>query len=105
MYKTNPTEDGQNSFVETQGTILYTVWSDVYICPHCGNEIVFYDAAVDSETGKVADNFKCSACGATLKKRDCDNAFDTYFDEKTNDTRRIIKQRPVLIAYQFGGKR
>ena len=46
MYKTNPTEEDQNSFVETQGTILYTVWSDVYICPHCGNEIVFYDAAV-----------------------------------------------------------
>lgn len=37
------------------GRINYTVWSDVFICPTCSNEIVFWDAAVDREEGKVND--------------------------------------------------
>ena len=27
--------------------VNYTVWSDVFICPHCGKEIVFWDCAVE----------------------------------------------------------
>ena len=64
MYQTAPTEDVQRSLVESFGSINYTVWSDVYICPHCGNEIVFYSAAADPKTGKVEDSFSCSSCGA-----------------------------------------
>ncbi|GAJ12121.1 unnamed protein product, partial [marine sediment metagenome] len=47
MYETIHT-DGK-----TKGKINYTVWSDVFICPFCGNEIVFYEAAVDKEEGSV----------------------------------------------------
>lgn len=105
MYKTNSTQDNPSLFTGTQGDIIYTVWSDVYICPHCGKEIIFYNVAVDSQTGKVAERFNCSNCGAILKKRDCDNAFDVFYDDKNNETRKIIKQCPVLIVYQMAGKR
>jgi DNA modification methylase/transcription elongation factor Elf1 len=55
-------------------TIDYTVWSEIMTCPHCGDEVVFYDAAFDRESGRVAETFKCPTCGAqvsktTLKKR------------------------------------
>lgn len=53
------------------GKINYTVLSDVFICPTCGNEIVFWNAAVDHEKGKVTDEFACPHCGALLKKKDC----------------------------------
>ncbi len=105
MYQTAPTEDVQRSLVESFGSINYTVWSDVYICPHCGNEIVFYSAAADPKTGKVEDSFSCSSCGASLKKRDCACAFDTYYDERLKETRKIVKQKPVLICYQYAGKK
>ena len=39
--------------MESWGEINYTVWSDVFICPNCGKEIVFYEAAADPNTGKV----------------------------------------------------
>ena len=33
------------------GRIEYTVWSDVYRCPACEREVLFWDAAVDHEAG------------------------------------------------------
>ena len=34
------------------GKINYTVWSDVFICPDCSHEVVFWEAAVDKEAGQ-----------------------------------------------------
>src|SRR5207237_445281 len=37
MYRTNH-KDGKT------GSIDFTVWSEVYTCPHCGGEVIFYEA-------------------------------------------------------------
>lgn len=59
MFRTRHTGGNANSFLETDGygEIDYTVWSDVFICPNCGNEIVYWDVAVDFEKHTVEDNF------------------------------------------------
>ncbi len=95
------------SFIQTNrlGRINYTVWSDVFVCPNCGEEIVYWDAAVDSESRKVADEFNCPKCGMVLKKRDCDNAMQTYYDDALQTTVTVSKQVPVLINYFYAGKR
>ncbi len=41
------------------GRINYTVWSDVFICPSCTGEVVFWEAAVDKEAGRVREEFSC----------------------------------------------
>ena len=41
------------------GRINYTVWSDVFTCPECTREIIFWREAVDKEEGKVKDSFPC----------------------------------------------
>ena len=46
MYETLHT-DGK-----TKGTINYTVWSDVFICPYCCNEYVFWEVALDKNQVK-----------------------------------------------------
>lgn len=88
-----------------QGRINYTVWSDVFVCPHCGEEIVYWNAAVDTTTRKVSDEFKCPKCGIALKKRNCENAMQVYYDEALQSTVSISKQVPVLINYFYAGKR
>ena len=65
MYKTTVTPDTGKPF---EAQIDYTIWSEVFTCPHCGGEVVFYDAAFNPETGKVRDDFSCPACGAQLTK-------------------------------------
>jgi len=87
------------------GTINYTVWSDVFICPDCTREVVFWEAAVDKDTGKVRDVFPCPHCRANLTKRTVERAWVTRFDQAVNQTVRQAKQVPVLINYSAGKKR
>lgn len=88
-----------------KGRINYTVWSDVFICNHCGSEFVFWNEAVDKEKGVVFEAFNCKSCNASLRKKDCEHAFDTYFDKPLNKMVKISKQVPTLINYTYNGKR
>ncbi|BBD77930.1 DNA methyltransferase [Hydrogenophilus thermoluteolus] len=88
-----------------RGTINYTVWSDVFVCPDCTEEVIFWHAAVDKEAGKVRDEFPCPHCGASLTKRNMDRAWVTRYDKSIGETIRQAKQVPVLINYSVGKKR
>jgi len=109
MYKTIHTVEGvPQRDVEgnvIKGKINYTVWSDVFICPNCSNEIVFWDAAVDKEDGKVLDEFKCPHCGAKLTKTSLERAWRTVYDKAIGETIKQAKQVPVLINYTVGKQR
>jgi DNA modification methylase len=87
------------------GTINYTVWSDVFICPECTQEVVFWEVAVDKKAGKVKPEFPCPHCQAMLTKRRMDRAWVTRFDKAINQTIRQAKQVPVLINYSVDKKR
>lgn len=87
------------------GKIHYTVWSDVFVCPECTKEVIFWEAAVDRDAGSVKDEFPCPHCSANLTKRKMDRAWMTKFDSAIKETVRQAKQVPVLINYTMGGKR
>lgn len=106
MYETDhrTSTDEQSLFESPKGFINYTVWSDVLICPNCGKEFVFYDAAFDEEKRGVMDNFSCPHCSALLKKANCSRALSSSFDERCNEVVSITKQVPVLINYTYSGR-
>ena len=87
----------------TKGVINYTVWSDVYVCSECANEVVFWDVAVDLEKGTVRDSFPCPDCHANLTKRKMDRAWVSKYDAATKKTIKQLKQKPVLINYSIPG--
>ncbi|MCP4214853.1 MAG: site-specific DNA-methyltransferase [bacterium] len=87
------------------GRINYTVWSDVFVCPECVGEIIFWEIAVDKEKGKVKDQFNCPHCDAALTKRNLERAWTTRYDDAIDKTVKQARQVPVLINYTFGGKR
>ncbi|HZJ90774.1 MAG TPA: DNA methyltransferase [Oscillospiraceae bacterium] len=99
MYETLHT-DGK-----TKGRINYTVWSDVFVCPECAGEVVFWEAAVDKEAGKVLDAFPCPHCQAELTKRKMERAWTTKFDSALNNSVKQAKQVPVLINYSIERQR
>ncbi len=90
---------------EMKGNINYTVWSDVFICPDCAGEIVFWDDAVDEDAGKVRGEFPCPKCQSTLTKRGLDRAWHTKYDRTIKATVRQVKQIPVRINYSIGSTR
>lgn len=85
--------------------INYTIWSDMFVCPHCGEEFCFGDVAVDFDKKEISDSFNCLNCDSKLKKKDCERAYLPYFDDKLQETRQIAKQSPTLINYSFGKKK
>lgn len=87
------------------GKINYTVWSDVFICPQCSGEVIFWEAAVDKQAGSVLDEFPCPHCSATLTKRTMERAWLTQYDDVIKKTIKQAKQAPVLINYSVGKKR
>ena len=87
------------------GAINYTVWSEVFTCPHCGNEMTFFDVAVDKETYAILKTFKCPGCNAELNKRSLDRVWVSYFDEALQTAHSKVKYTPVLINYQMGKDR
>jgi len=92
MYETKH-EDGRI------GKINYTLWSDVFICPECSGEVVFWDAAVDKKVGKVQERFPCPHCQVELTKRKMERAWSTKYDLALKETIKQAKQIPVLINY------
>ena len=87
------------------GQINYVVWSDVFICPACGHEIIFFDAAVDQDAGKVLDDFACTHCGTKQTKRSVSKARTTLFDKSLGQTAIQTKTVPAFINYTVNGKR
>jgi len=109
MYETGHGEPASCRLIEQtvagRGRINYTVWSDVFVCSHCGKEMVFWEVAVDREAGKVRNEFPCPHCGAVHTKRSPDRAWETVYDRALRRPIRRAKQVPVLINYSVGKKR
>jgi DNA modification methylase len=99
MYETLHT-DGK-----TKGKINYTVWSDVFVCPECTRELIFWATAVDKQAGSVKEEFQCPHCMACLTKRQMHRVWVTNHDKAINQTIRQAKQVPVLINYSVAGRR
>lgn len=87
------------------GRVHYTVWSDVFSCPECAGDVVFWDTAVDKQGGKVREDFLCPTCGASLKKRSMDRKRQKSFDPYLGAVIEQAVQVPVMINYKVGKKR
>ena len=85
--------------------INYTVWSDVFSCPECAHEIVFFDVALDHENGGVKDKLACPSCNARFGKKEMSRAWETKIDLGLDQNTKQAKQVPVLINYSIGRQR
>ena len=70
-----------------RATIRYTIWSDVFECARCGEELVLWDVAVDRQSGKVHERFTCPTCGKEQTKRET----------------RWLRSVPVVTNYECHG--
>ena len=87
------------------GTINYTIWSEVYICPQCSKEIVYWEAAVDEENEKSKKKPVCTHCGAELAKANCEKVMTAVWDEQSDEVSSQPKSVPIRINYDLNGKR
>lgn len=102
MYKTlEPIEKivkGKKITELVEGRITFVVWSDIMVCPNCGQEYVFWEQAVDHEQGCMHDEFLCPHCSSLQTKKTAHTATETYFDEALGKSMQRVKQVPVIVV-------
>ena len=98
MYQTTHS-DGK-----TPGFVNYTVWSDVFVCPSCGEEVTWWDAVIDRDGRRMREAGSCPVCSATFLKTDADRAYSTAKDAVLGVIARQARVEPVLINYSVGAR-
>ena len=77
--------------------INYTVWSDVYICPQCGKEIILWDRMVDVDNKVIKDLFNCPHCDMILTKKAMQKFWVSTYDTILKKTCSKVKKVPVYL--------
>ena len=99
MYETRHTD-------KVRGRINFTVWSEVFLCPDCGKDVVYVTEALDQENKKVKEQFACPHCGVTVSaKRQLQKKKEQFYDRYTGATFSRNTRIPVLINYSVGGSK
>jgi DNA modification methylase/predicted RNA-binding Zn-ribbon protein involved in translation (DUF1610 family) len=96
-----------------KGVVNYIIWSDVFTCPHCGFEMIYWDVAVDMKTKELKNGWSCPHCLTNLSKNPsrlnrelkAQHAFETKYDIFIGETIKHVKHVPVLINYSVGKNR
>lgn len=79
--------------------VNYTIWSDVFICPSCGEEIVLWDESVDLDKNIIKDKFPCPHCGHECSKKNMEKLWVTEYDPIVDKTIKVNKKVPVRVNY------
>ena len=98
LYETNHTNG-------LKGTINYLLWSDVFLCSKCNNDIIFWENAIDHSIGEMLDEIICPNCNLIHTKKTLDKKWITDIDKSNGSTIRKIESVPVLISYKYNGKK
>lgn len=85
--------------------VNYYIWSDVYVCPECGTELVLWDETVNLRENVIKDSFHCPKCGTLCTKRNMEKAWNTSYDKLLQNTVSVQKKVPVRVNYTLGSRR
>lgn len=87
------------------GSINYVVWSNVYFCPHCGNELNYYHVMMINGVKSTEKKIKCPNCHAVTDRTKLDIKYHVAYDAALGDTSRTPEHVSVLINYSVGTTR
>jgi DNA modification methylase len=90
---------------ELWGDINFVIWSDVFLCPDCQNELIYWDVAVDQINDAILKEIHCNHCSSLLDKRKLERVWGLKFDNALRKDIEQAKQVPVKINYTYKGKR
>lgn len=87
-----------------RGKINFVLWSDIMVCPHCGNEYVYWEHGVSMDNMRVTslDSYPCPHCGASQSRKNVKFATESYYDDGVQDVRLRVKQVPVIVVGKDG---
>ena len=89
------------------GRVSNGIWSDVFYCPICSGEVVYWEAAVKDD--EISKTFSCPSCGGTVgkasSKEDGALKLDRAFEAKLDPYLGSIVKLPKLVLVEETVKR
>ena len=86
-----------------EGEISYVVWSDILSCSNCGHELSYWKESLDNSMN-IKSQIVCPTCGSYVTKN-IDSVCRETVMSANGDTVSPPKKRPVLIKYDYNGKK
>ena len=87
--------------------VLNGIWSDVFYCPICSGEIIYWDAAVSND--EISKTFPCPHCGGVVgkatSKKDGALKLERAFETKMDLYLGSAKKTPKLVLVEETLKR
>ncbi|WP_407332319.1 DNA methyltransferase [Enterovibrio sp. 27052020O] len=84
--------------------LLYLVWSDIFICPSCEEEYVFWDLAINQDSGTINDTYFCNHCSSKISKSKSSVSTTAEFDFALGEVSHVGKKAPVIAVFQNGSR-
>lgn len=77
--------------------IIYTIWSENQICPHCAKEFVLWDTAIDFNNKIQKNDYQCPFCSAIISKRNSIKAQHLVYDVNLQKNISKVIYTPVVV--------
>lgn len=87
-----------------KGTLRYTVWSEILVCPNCNSEVSYWDNSVKSNPLEISQDFCCVTCNHKDIVGNVERATETVFDPVLNKKHTQKKRIPVWYYGRTGKK-
>ena len=85
--------------------INYAIWSDVFVCPSCSKEMVYWEPTDGFDMHAPQDKMVCLNCGCVANRNSCNKAIVTIHDTISDHSIMEVKTKLVRINYSIGTKR
>lgn len=104
MYETEVDVKNGNETKRVKAKVNYTIWSDVFTCPNCGQEIVLWNEAVSLKDRLIRASFPCPNCGFECSKKNMEKVWETSYDNVIGQTVTMNKKVPVRVNYTLNSR-
>ena len=88
----------------SSNTISLTIWSDVFICPNCSRDIVYWGNGIKRVVGEI-DPVICPHCDSRSSKGRLEHRMTSFLDSLLQRTARQPLQVPVIVRDERGNER
>jgi predicted RNA methylase len=86
------------------GTIRYTIWSDVLLCPACRQPSLLWDGCVSRRPARISDRFTCPECATTTPLDQVERCTELQPDLLLGGSRALRRREPVWLYGISAGK-
>jgi len=83
------------------GKLRHIIWSEVLICPHCGNDVSLWDASVKTKPLSMSDTFHCESCRNQVAVGACERALESSLD--AFGRKQLTKKRVIARVHGSSG--